>query len=392
MAATGQSALPSTILLHYDKGEPPNVAELKNQIEHGNLEEKIAALKKAILLLNNGEKLPQLLMSIIRFITPSKDHTLKKLLLIYWEVFDKKSPDGKLLSELILVCNFLRNDLNHPNEYIRGSTLRYICKLKEPELIEPLIPSIKNNLEHRHAYVRRNAVLAIYSIYKDFEFLFPDAPEVIYNFLQQEGDASCKRNAFLMLMNCAQEKAVEFLLSVLDQVSSFADTLQYVVIELIRKVFRTCQSSDRSKYIRCILSLLSSSSVAIQFEAAGCLVQLSSAPAAIRAATTTFIDLLCNQSDNNLKMIVLDRLLDIKNRHAKVLQEMLLDVMRALASPNMDIRKKTLDFAMDLVSPRNIEEVISVLKKEINRTQSVEEDQGGEYRQILIQADRKSVV
>src|SRR5690606_2165822 len=100
MAATGQSALPSTILLHYDKGEPPNVAELKNQIEHGNMEEKIAALKKAILLLNNGEKLPQLLMSIIRFITPSKDHTLKKLLLIYWEVFDKKSPDGKLLSEL----------------------------------------------------------------------------------------------------------------------------------------------------------------------------------------------------------------------------------------------------------------------------------------------------
>jgi coatomer subunit beta len=85
-------------------------------------------------------------------------------------------------------------------------------------------------------------------------------------------------------------------------------------------------------------------------------------------------------------MIVLDRLLDIKNRHAKVLQEMLLDVMRALASPNMDIRKKTLDFAMDLVSPRNIDEVISVLKKEINRTQSIEEDQGGEYRQILIQA------
>jgi len=54
-------------------------------------------------------------------------------------------------------------------------------------------------------------------------------------------------------------------------------------------------------------------------------------------------------------------------------------------SPNMDIRKKTLDFAMDLVSPRNIDEVISVLKKEINRTQSTEEDQGGEYRQVLIQ-------
>jgi len=94
---------PCTFLLHYDKGEQPNVTELKNLIENGSLEDKAAALKKAIILLANGEKLPQLLMSIIRFITPSKDHTLKKLLLLYWEVFDKKAPDGKLLPELILV-------------------------------------------------------------------------------------------------------------------------------------------------------------------------------------------------------------------------------------------------------------------------------------------------
>lgn len=50
---------PCTVLLHYDKGEPPNVAELKSQIETGSLEDKIAALKKTILLLSNGEKLPQ---------------------------------------------------------------------------------------------------------------------------------------------------------------------------------------------------------------------------------------------------------------------------------------------------------------------------------------------
>lgn len=79
--------------------------------------------------------------------------------------------------------NALMQDLNHPNEYIRGSTLRFMCKLKEPELLESLIESIKSNLEHRHSYVRRNAVLAIYSIYKDFEELIPDAPQIIYDFL-----------------------------------------------------------------------------------------------------------------------------------------------------------------------------------------------------------------
>ena len=57
-------------------------------------------------------------------------------------------------------------DLQHPNEFIRGSTLRFLCKLREPELLEPLMPAIRACLEHRHAYVRRNAVLAIFTIYK----------------------------------------------------------------------------------------------------------------------------------------------------------------------------------------------------------------------------------
>lgn len=39
--------------------------------------------------------------------------------------------------------------------YIRGSTLRFLCKLKEPMLLEPLMPSIQENLSNRHAYVRR---------------------------------------------------------------------------------------------------------------------------------------------------------------------------------------------------------------------------------------------
>jgi hypothetical protein len=38
-------------------------------------------------------------------------------------------------------------------------------------------------------------------------------------------------------------------------------------------------------------------------------------------------------------------------------QEQLLDVLRALSSPNLDIRRKTLDIALDLITSRNIDEV-----------------------------------
>ena len=67
------------------------------------------------------------------------------------------------------------------------------------------MPTIRACLEHRHSYVRRNAVLAIFTIYKNFDFLIPDAPELIANFLDGEQDMSCKRNAFMMLIHADQE-------------------------------------------------------------------------------------------------------------------------------------------------------------------------------------------
>lgn len=68
-------------------------------------------------------------------------------------------------------------------------------------------------------------------------------------------------------------------------------------------------------------------------------------------------------------MIILDRLDEIRKRHNKELRTLLMDILRALASPDMDIRKKTLDIALDLVAPSNIEEVIASLKREIAKTQ-----------------------
>ena len=81
----------------------------------------------------------------------------------------------------ILICQNLRNNLQHPNEYIRGVTLRFLCRIREEEILEPLIPSILACLEHRHSYVRRNAVLAINALYRlpRGELLLVDAPELI---------------------------------------------------------------------------------------------------------------------------------------------------------------------------------------------------------------------
>lgn len=43
-------------------------------------------------------------------------------------------------------------------------------------------------------------------ISRNFEHLIPDAPELIHDFLVNEKDASCKRNAFMMLIHADQVK------------------------------------------------------------------------------------------------------------------------------------------------------------------------------------------
>ena len=139
------------------------------------------------------------------------------------------------LKAKIYHSNSIRLDLQHPNEYIRGNTLRFLSKLREAELIEPLLSSARSCLEHRHAYVRKNAVWAIASIYQHFESLIPDGPELLQTFLQVESDHTCKRNAFAALTTISHHKALEYLSGAFDGIQNSDELLQLVELEFIRK-------------------------------------------------------------------------------------------------------------------------------------------------------------
>lgn len=268
---------------------------------------------------------------------------------------------------------------------------RFLCKLKEPELLEPLLPTIRTCLEHRHSYVRRNAVLAIFKIFINFEFLIPDAPELVLDFLGRESDASCKRNAFLMLIHLDQKKALDYLNSSIEQIGSFNEILQLVIVELIYKV---CISNptERSKFIRAIYNLLNtSSSASVRYEAAATLITLSQAPTALKAAANCFIDICVKESDNNVKLIVLDRLITLKDSASgaeRVLQDLLMDILRILnVATDLEVKQKVLNLSLDLVNSRNVEELIQLLKKEILKTQNEMHgtlDENSKYCQMIV--------
>ncbi len=377
-----------------------------------------------------GEAMPRILMQVIRFCINSNDKQLKKLCMLYWEVVPKyQEPTSeeilaaasggppvqhKMLPEMLLVCNALMNDLNHPNEYVRGSMLRFLCKflpctvsdechtliplltlselgkVKDQEILGPLIPSVKACLEHRHPYVRKNAALAIFHAHRLFgEDLLPDGPELMQAFINNETDVASRRNAFLMMFNEAEDLAIQYLAQNIELVPTFGDGFALLVLELTRRVCRR-DPTQKSRFVRVLFQMLSSTSAAVSYEAAWTLVSLSTAPTAVRAAAVTYTTLLNGQNDNNVKLIVLERLEDLKKKHSKILQELLMDILRALSSPNPDICKKVLEVAMDVVTSRNVKDVVGTLKREVQKTTSETDNsveaKGAVYRSMLIQA------
>ncbi|KAI6654682.1 Subunit beta [Oopsacas minuta] len=385
MAITSEQSC-FTLISKIDDSESVNDQVLKQDLENGNDNAKIATMKRIIHLMLNGEKLTSLLMTVIRFVLPTHNHTLKKLLFIYFEIIPKTTAEGKLRHEMILVCDAYRKDLQHANEFVRGSTLRFLCKLREAELLEPLMPSIRSCLEYKHPYVRRNAVLAVFTIYQHCSSLIPDAPDLVLHFLEQEGDPSCKRNAFLMLLHVDERKALDYLAACQEQVAMFGDIMQLVVVELIYKVCHK-NSSERGRFLRSVYSLLGSSSSAVRYEAAGTLVTLSNTPTAIKAVAQCYIELVVSESDNNVKIIVLDRLKGLCNKpsHRRVLQGMVMDLLSALEAPDIEVRRKTLDLVLYLVNLKTAPEVSAFLRRELTQTSDQsQEDENIKYKRHLI--------
>eukprot|EP00913_Durusdinium_trenchii_P026744 g25087.t1 len=102
------------------------------------------------------------------------------------------------------------------------------------------------------------------------------------------------------------------------------DIFQLAVLELVRKVCRST-SVNKGRFLRIVFDLAASSSTAVSYEC---------------ASSLAYVQLLTEQSDNNVKLIVLDRLRDVQKHHKQVMEGMVMDIFRALSCPSLDVRKK----------------------------------------------------
>lgn len=368
-----------------------SVSELKTLLEKSKDEVKILAMKRIITAVLNGDPMPELLMHIIRFIMPSRNKELKKLLYFYWEVCPKLDNLGKMRHEMILVCNAIQHDLQHPNEYVRGNTLRFLCKLREAELLETLIPNVRQCLVHRHAYVRKNAIFALYSIYKVSSHLIPDAPELIYSFLVEEFDSVCKRNAFVCLSDLSRDATLLYIQDNIHQIETLDSLLQLAFVEFIRKDAQTAVNL-RQQYVLLVSEIIESSSNVVVYEAAITLISLSASSDSMILAGNKFVELATKEADNNVKIITLERISELNRKSPGLLQGLCLDILGVLSTQDIGVRKKALDVTLQLITSRNVEDVVKLLKKELQKASASNEDNAAEYRQLLVNAIHKLAI
>jgi coatomer subunit beta len=107
-------------------------------------------------------------MGVLTNLQRLDDHGIKKLLFLYWEIVEKTNVDGSVKDEITLAVNALRKDLESPNEFIRGRTLRLVSKIHVQPIVEDLVDCVISNLSHRNSYVRRNAIMCLYSVFQNF--------------------------------------------------------------------------------------------------------------------------------------------------------------------------------------------------------------------------------
>jgi coatomer subunit beta len=122
----------------------------------------------------------------------------------------------------------------------------------------------------------------------------------------------------------------------------------------------------------------------VVYEAASSLTALTSNPVAVKAASAKFIELSIKEADNNVKLIVLDRVDQLRKKNEGVLDDLVMEILRVLSSPDIDVRRKALGIALEMVSSKNVEEVVLLLKKELSKTVDQEYEKNSEYRQLLI--------
>jgi len=84
-----------------------------------------------------------------------------------------------------------------------------------------------------------------------------------------------------------------------------------------------------------------------------------------------------DQNDNNVKMVILNKIIDLKKRYSKILQDYMPDILNIIREDtvqSVEINQKVLELVTDLINVRNVKEVGVFLNKEILKAKKLNDN------------------
>ena len=380
MKSTKQTMKEKPCYLYIEDEPITSYRDVIKKISSKEIPEKEEALKEILGSMVNDDNYPQdLMINVIHHLTIVDDINIKKLLFLFWEVIDKHKPDGSMKDEIILVCNGIRKDLDSPNEYIRGRTLRLLTKLPYKEILENVKAAVFDNIKHTHPYVRSNAIMCVLSFIDNFGVdIVPDSlPDDLKEIILKDNDTATRRNAYVFYCRISPMESLSLTQQIMEnnEISELGDLFALCIVENLRKLSKIFPQRS-STFIHLLLELSVHKSHSVLFEIGSLLLEISSNPNIVSSAVNILCSLLHEERDNNTLIIILKKLYGIKNRHGEILQEQILTFAN-LINLNYAIELRQLSFELidELISESSITQVFDKFINIFTQLNSVNESE-----------------
>ena len=380
MKSTRQTMKEKPCYLYIDEEPITSYRDVIKKISSKEIPEKEEALKEILGSMVNDDNYPQdLMINVIHHLTIVDDINVKKLLFLFWEVIDKHKPDGSMKDEIILVCNGLRKDLDSPNEYIRGRTLRLLTKLPYKEILENVKAAVFDNIKHTHPYVKSNAIMCILSFIDNFgEDIVPDSlPDDLKDIIVKDTDTATRRNAYVLYSRISPMESLSLTQEIMEnnEISELGDLFALCIVENLRKLNKIFPQKS-STFIHLLLELSVHKSHSVLFEIGSLLLEISSNPNIVSSAVNILCSLLHEERDNNTLIIILKKLYGIKNRHGEILQEQILTFANLInLNYAIELRKLSFELIDELISESTITQVFDKFINIFTQLNSVNESE-----------------
>jgi len=219
--------------------------------------------------------------------------------------------------------------------------------------------------------------------------------EKLKDLILKDSDVATKRNAYLLLSKIDAKESLIITKEILtsNEIFELADLFALAIVENLKNLC-TQLPREKSKFIKMLMELSNHKSHSVLFEIGSSLISLSSNPNTVRNAVNILCNLLVEQKDNNTLIIILRKLMEIKNKYRDVLEEQILSFAIILEScTTSELRKLLFELISELIRESNIARVFEIFIQDFNKIKNLtaETESTLEFRNMILNCMHRNI-